>query len=758
MAGLHETRRARSTRVFALSGFLAALCSAAPAFAGDDDDLAELLDEHIVSGASKTGERAKDAPATTSVITSEDMTRYGIRSLAEAIDFLGMGLITQDPLHAFEIGGRGVLLTADFGNHVLLVVDGHVFNEPWDGTAYFEQGAGIPLEMVDHIELILGPGSVLYGGNAMIAVINVVTKRDVANRGVHLMASGGVSPEQGRNGEFTSFAPKNLGTFYRLGAVFGYQLGHDAEINIATEVYHQQGPSFEWGPQTVIKEDGTPYNFGPRTTPGLWGGRIENQYYTLVPTIYTRATVGDLAVMLRGSMYQRATPVQGFDQQNTDFDEDRSMERDLWISADVQYNRRIAQKLDISIRGYADAYDYHQQTYNTEESACGLPIDGPCSYEPNGHSRWVGAEVQASYDWTDEDRYTTLVGLNGTLRTVGSETFSVSDVVDEDYDALVALHDGDGAIDDFDAVQLRGVLGKKDVTESVGAAYIQQRLKPVDFLHLNLGARYDADERGGNRISPRAAVAVDVWDGGVLKFIYAEAFRPPNFFEALYSSADYVPNPSIRSEVVRGAESTFEQRLGRNRLLVGAFYTHWEDMVSTETLPDGRLTYDNISAIENYGINLSVQGAFDAFKYGASLVAAHTRRETQAADERLPVAPQLFGNARLSYSLPNSLPTLALATSFVGRRPADRFLDGAFLPDPYAPPSATFRLTLSQGISAAPGLSYQVGGQYTTGDVVPYVAGPIQYYDPEDPDRGPAELTHVVKFVAFATLRYSFAP
>lgn len=735
MAGLLETQPARSARAFALCTCIGAFGWASTALASDDEALAELLDEHIVSGASKTGERAKDAPATTSVITSEEMTRYGIRSLAEAIDFLGMGLITQDPLHSSEIGGRGVLLTSDFGNHVLLVVDGHVFNEPWDGTAYYEQGSGIPLEMVDHIELILGPGSVLYGGNAMFAVINVVTKRSTANRGLHLLMAGGVSPQQGRSGDVTSVAPGDLGTSYRLGAVFGHALpfGPESETNIAAELYHQQGPSFEWGPQSVTNDDGTPYNFGPRTPLGQWGGRVDNQYYTLVPTLYTRTRIGDLTVMLRGTLYQRATPVQGFDQQNSDFNEDRSWERDRWISADVQYNRRIAQKLDVSLRAYADAYDYYQQTYNSQPTVCSIPTTGPCLFKVKGNAQWVGTELQASYDWTDEDRYTTLFGLNGTLRHIGGEADSI----------------------EANTGELVDVQGKAEDTETVRAAYIQQRLAPTHFLHLNLGGRYDSDPRGGARLSPRAAVALDLWDGAVLKLIYAEAFRSPTFFEALYTSPYQIPNPSIRSEYVRGGEVSLEQRFGRNTLLLGAYRTRWSDMLQIETLESGVSQYQNISAIDNYGVNLRVQGAIHSLRYGASLVAARTRRETHDGDQPLPVAPQLYGNARLSYSLPEGLPTIAIASSFVGRRPADRFLDGNFVPDPYAPPSATFRLTLSQDILALPGASYQVGGQYVTGDVVPYVAGPIQYYDPMQADRGPAELTHVVKFVAFATLRYA---
>src|SRR5213075_3298255 len=120
------------------------------------------------------------------------------------------------PLHSVEIGGRGVLLTADFNNHVLVLVDGHVMNEQWDGTAYFEQGLGIPLELIDHIELVLGPGSVLYGGNAMLAVINVVTKSARNHKGLHLVMEGGASPGQ-RKGSIDSLAPSDAGGFYRLG-------------------------------------------------------------------------------------------------------------------------------------------------------------------------------------------------------------------------------------------------------------------------------------------------------------------------------------------------------------------------------------------------------------------------------------------------------------------------------------------------------------------------------------------------------------
>jgi len=112
-------------------------CVATEARAGDTDDIEGLLNENVVSGASKASESASDAPATVVTLTAADMQKYGMRSLAEAINFLGMGLVTQDPLHSVEMGGRGVLITADYGDHILVVVDGHSINEAWDGTAYF---------------------------------------------------------------------------------------------------------------------------------------------------------------------------------------------------------------------------------------------------------------------------------------------------------------------------------------------------------------------------------------------------------------------------------------------------------------------------------------------------------------------------------------------------------------------------------------------------------------------------------------------
>src|SRR5690349_15299852 len=104
--------------------------TAAAAFAGtaradEATDLEGLLDEPVVTTASKTPETGSTAPATSTLITAEDLRRFGIHTISEAIDFLSLGAMTSNPLNAPEVGARGVLITEDKNDHVLLLIDGH---------------------------------------------------------------------------------------------------------------------------------------------------------------------------------------------------------------------------------------------------------------------------------------------------------------------------------------------------------------------------------------------------------------------------------------------------------------------------------------------------------------------------------------------------------------------------------------------------------------------------------------------------------
>lgn len=720
---------------------LGALTVAPRAFAGDDvAELEALLTENVVSGASKEAETSSDAPALTTTLTAADIRRYGLRSIDEAIDFLGMGMVTQNPLHSVEVGGRGVLMSADYGNHVLLVVDGHVMNEPWNMTAYFEQGAGIPMELVDHIELILGPGSVLYGGSAMLGVVNVVTKRASSFQGGHVVLEGSASPEQGRGGRFTSFAPGDLGGAGRVGVGGGHVatfLGKSLEWTGQAELYAQNGPSFAWGPQAVTNDDGTPRSFGPRAPHGVWGGRTQDSYVTTVPTLYTRLEWGGFALMMRTASYGRRTPyVNSFNQVRGDFDDPRSGERDSWISFDLQHRARFGHWSTLA-HGYFDNYTFDQQMYEADGSQCAFPVVGTCLTTARGRSRWFGVAAQATYDWLGDGALTTMLGVDGRVRHISNATSSI------------ALETG----------QLAGTLGDHEATELAYAAYGQQRWSPLSRLHLNAGARFDHDPRGGDRLSPRAAISVTPWSGGTLKAIYSEAFRAPSFYEKYYSDGLQRPALSLEPEVVRSAEASIEQRFGRHRVVMGVFRSWWSNLIALKVVDDETMEYANQARIENWGYNARADGTLGGVAYGLSLTGAHTRRDDGdgVAEHLLPVAPQVFGNARLAYDLPGALPTVALATTFVAARPADRAFDGGFATTPYAPAQVRLRLTFSDAVPSVSGLSWRLAGELATSGESAYLAGPIQSVDPavSSPNTR-AELAPVNRAMVLGTLRYDF--
>jgi outer membrane receptor for ferrienterochelin and colicin len=191
------------------------------ALADDTLDIQALLNETVITTASKSTERGSSAPATSTLLTAEDIRIHGIHSIDEALDFLSLGTVTSNTWRAVDVGARGVLLTRDQGDHFLLLVDGHAMNDALYGAARFERGAGIPMEIVDHIEVILGPGSVLYGSNAMLGVVNVVTKRARAFDGSHVVAESEIG-KSWRVAAGAGYEPKIFGSKSELAFELEY--------------------------------------------------------------------------------------------------------------------------------------------------------------------------------------------------------------------------------------------------------------------------------------------------------------------------------------------------------------------------------------------------------------------------------------------------------------------------------------------------------------------------------------------------------
>ena len=699
-------------------------------------DLEGLLDAPLISGASNGAETSSDAPATATVITAEQIRLLGLRSLDEAINFLALGMNAQNPLHSVELGARGVLLSGDYGNHVLVRIDGHAMNEQWDGTAYFEQGLALPLEAIDHIEVILGPGSVLYGGNAMLGIINIVTRKASARPGLLLVVEGGLSPSQGHQGSLDAWGFAHPGGSVRLGAGWAGEFtlfGQPASLVAHAEWYAQDGPSFLFGPQSGT--DGLTHDFGPLSqSRDVWGGRAG--YSTQVPSLYAKLEVAGLTLSLHLASYRRSTPYQNpVNNDTTDFNDRNSFERDRWLQLDLGWRRQLTARLATTVRLYGDLYDYYNQDVSSDPSSC-LDLNGAqvprCVSGTPGEARWGGLELQGVYDWTSSGTLTTLLGAEGRLRRVRDD-FLYSD----------ATTGGDLGVPDHPIHD-----------EQVVSVYLQQRISPLRFLHLNAGLRFDRDSRAGSNLSPRVALVADLWKGGTAKLIYATGYRVPTVYEVYYEGQGQLPAPGLRPEKVYSVEASIEQRHGRTHLLLGAFRTWWRDMIELMVFPDGTLQYENAAAIDNYGLEAAASTALGPLTLGLTATAAHSRDDDA---QELTVAPQLFGNAWASLALPGGH-AASFALSAVGSRPADRAFDGHFPSLPRAPAAAQLKLTFTGPLGFLRGLEYRAGLDFNTGRTAPYVAGPNQIEDPASSLRPAAELSPTVRFTAFAGLQWRISP
>src|SRR4029077_5104529 len=114
--------------------------------------------------------------ASITIITAEQIRALGYLTLAEALRSV-RGVISSNDRTYEAIGVRGLSPPGDYTKRVLVLVDGHPYNDIVAGQGYVGHDLDVDLENVERIEVVRGPGSVLYGTGAPFGVVNVVTRR-----------------------------------------------------------------------------------------------------------------------------------------------------------------------------------------------------------------------------------------------------------------------------------------------------------------------------------------------------------------------------------------------------------------------------------------------------------------------------------------------------------------------------------------------------------------------------------------------------
>ncbi|MBX3347384.1 MAG: TonB-dependent receptor [Nitrospira sp.] len=324
-----------------------------------------LFDEiPSVYGAAKYDQKVHEAPAAVTIITAEQVRKYGYRNFAQILDSVP-GLFTNTDRNYGYLGIRGFNRPGDYTSRVLLLIDNHRIND-----AVFDQGGTgtetpIDVDLIDRVEIIKGPGSSLYGTNALFGVVNVITKRGRDLKGTEV------------SGEASSF------NTYRGRLSYGNKFSNGLEVLLSGSYSDSEGHRELFYPAFSSINNGI----------AKYADRDNLYYYT------GKLSYGDFTLAGGHQWRKKNVPTAAF---GTLFNDNRQLTVDERTYLDLVYQHEFSNHLNVKARLYFDRYYYYSD----------LPYDSGISNPPSilnkdvTEADWWGAELTATKRFFDQHKLT----------------------------------------------------------------------------------------------------------------------------------------------------------------------------------------------------------------------------------------------------------------------------------------------------------------------------------------------------------------
>lgn len=325
---LHMRLGTAHTGIFCLKAVLGVALAAGFAVAQNqsDPDLLSLNIEDLarvkVYSASRHLEEIREAPSSVSIITAEEIRRYGWRTLGDALRSL-RGFYTSCDRNYTFLGVRGLLRPGDFNSRVLLLLNGHRLNDNVYDSAQIGAEFPLDLDLIDHIEVVRGPGSSLFGANAVFGVINIITRQPSTRSEVEV--SGDIASFLSRTGRVTA-----SGNFGRWSAL------------LSGSLYRSAGPSQLFFPE-----------FASPATNGGFADDLDGDRYA---HLFSDLRYKDLRVQSLYSSRLKILPTAPYE---TNFNDPGTRTTDSDAHFDVEYQHSLTSKTDLDLRAFYNHYRYY---------------------------------------------------------------------------------------------------------------------------------------------------------------------------------------------------------------------------------------------------------------------------------------------------------------------------------------------------------------------------------------------------------------
>jgi iron complex outermembrane receptor protein len=557
-----ERARIRSTLACIL---VVLIVAPAVCVAQEGDDLYEMsLDDLLnlnVTTASKKQQSISEAPAIISVLTAEDLEQLGVNTLTEAMPYVPGFTVMNSYWRTGTVTARGVMMTL-YTDKMLMLINGV---PAYDASALEYYLETVPVNAIERIEIIRGPGSTLYGTNAFSAVINVITKTGAENEGPKGQVKFGSFAT--REVDFSYGHEGNESTFFFAGQMKDDQ-GYDKVTKdeagvIGTMNYEQDLASFfgSWSWREFTVESGYSYQ--------RWGK------FGAVP-VFAYANMGHRDM---GRTYQNKLYLNG------------KYERDLSNVLDVKFSIHL-DWMNKQVEAGAFPYDVFQNALGLIDST--VPPD-VVEFE----GKVIQSELQMGYQL--HENHSLIAGVAGESRI---------------NDELVAL------LDDLNGNELyEATIESTPFSTEDYSAFIQldgRMLEKFGYVAGIRGTFLGMSEEF--YITPRAGVVYNHSSNTSLKALYGEAFRSPGPQEQYYNVPNIIYGHGVIGETldpekIRTTELALDQKLGRFKFRVNGFYTNVIEIIgrrqplsNESNLVGSALIYDNLGDQTISGVEAEIHG------------------------------------------------------------------------------------------------------------------------------------------------------
>jgi outer membrane receptor for ferrienterochelin and colicins len=503
----------------------------------------------VVEAATLHAQTLKEAPASVTVVTREDIRRYGYRTLGEVLASVRGFYMTYDRTYHYA-GVRGFALPGDYTTRLLVMLNGHYLTENvYSSNGFFGQDFDLDMDLVKRIEIVRGPSSALYGSNGIFATINIVTRSPVEAYRLR------VTTETGSFGERKTMLSS------------GMNLGHGANLLVSASVFNNSGQSLYF---PEFNSPGT--NYGRAV--GVDG---ERGYHTFANLIWRNWSF----TAYMGSR-EKSVPTASYD---TIFADRGNKIQDSRRFLEAAYSRDLVGDRKFRWRLYYDQYRYRAR-YDYADSSAGYgaaQLSSVLDQRDLTDGDWLGSQV--AYDLP--------VPRIGTL-TLGGE-----------------LNADIRALQRYDQVSPTAIgflnIDRPDVSYGI---FAQQQWQIARDWVAYLGLRFDDSKNHAHFVSPRVAVIYQPSPKSAFKFLYGRAFRNPNAYENFYD--DHVSqqaNPKLGPEKASTFEFSAERKLGGHlEGLVTYYHYQLGDLIQGVTVANGMLLYQNVSSNRADGFETELSG------------------------------------------------------------------------------------------------------------------------------------------------------